>query len=58
MASGTDLEINWATKQNVSSAVLKIKPPMISMDHWNLYLPLFETAKISKGMKRKWFYYL
>lgn len=32
---------------------LKIKPPMISIDLWSLYVPLFETAKISRGMKRK-----
>lgn len=58
MASGTNWKMNWTTKQNESSAALNIKPLAVIMGPWSLYLSVFETATIRRGVKRKRLYYL
>lgn len=48
------LKMNWTSKQNVSSAALQIKTSEITMHLWSHYFLHFETAIVSREMKRKW----
>ena len=56
MASATNWEMNWTSKQNVSSAALQIKTSEITVHLWSLYFLHFERAIVSREMKRKWVY--
>ena len=50
------LSLNWTSKQNVSSAALQIKTSEITVHLWSHYFLHFETAIVSREMKRKWVY--